>query len=211
MYETPYPEVQMSAAGEKSLSVQLSGFEAAITSYIPVYGYETHYHCGYGRRGGYWGPYTVATQTYIPQTSQTETFRDRAAEMLEASGFNLRSDKPDYSVEVKFSGPFITNKDRCIEATCTILSLLTADYGVQKWTARLKIYDSATGRLLMHSDYERRYQAVVWGPLPLFSPAGSDRTEFNTIQCWCLSALTDQAVADASAFMASHAGQSAAK
>lgn len=201
--ETPYPDVQMSSAGDVEVAVQIAGFDATVTSYLPVYGYETYYHCGYGRRrGGYWGPSTVATQTYVPQTSATTAFRDRAAEILEVNGFNVKSPSPAYRVEVAFSGPVVTDADRGMQAACTILSLLSADYGVQQWCAKLKIYDIASGRLLMHCDYAERYQAVVWGPLPLFSPSGSDKTSFNTIQSWCLSALTDRAMSDATAFLA---------
>ncbi len=203
--ETPYPEVEMSNAGENDVSVQVAGFDATVTSYLPVYGYETYYHYGRGRRWGYWGPSTVATQTFVPQTTATTAFRDRATEILETNGFAVKTAKPVYRVEVAFSGPFVTDADRGIQAAWTILSLISADYGVQKWTAKLKIYDIASGKLLMHHDYSERYQAVVWGPIPLFSPSGSDKTSFNTIQCWCLSALTDRAMADATAFLAGRA------
>lgn len=206
LYETDYPTVQMSAAGGREVSVQLAGFEATVTTYLPVYGYATHYHYGYGyRRGGYWGPTTVATETYLPQTQATSAYRDRATETLETSGFNLRSEKPDFRVEVKFTGPIVTDEDRAVAAAWTLLSALSADYGVQAWTAKLKIYDVATDKLVMHHDYTERYQAVVWGPIPLFSPSGSDKTSNNAIQSWCLTALTDRAMADATAFLATAA------
>ena len=209
LYETEYPSVQMSAAGEREISVQLAGFEATVTTYVPVYGYTTYYNYGHPYRRGYWGPSTIATETYMPQTQTTPFFRDRATEALETSGFNLKSDKPDYRVEVKFGGPLVTDEDRVIEAAWTLLSGLTADYGVQAWTAKLKIYDVATGKLLMHYDYTERYQAVVWGPIPLFSPSGSDKTSANAIQSWCLTALTDRAMSDATAFLASAAAAKA--
>ena len=212
LYETEYPMVQMSAAGDREVSVQIAGFEATVTTYIPVYGYTTYYHYGPGyRRGGYWGPSTVATETYMPQTQATSVFRDRATETLETSGFNLKSEKPDYRVEVKFSGPIITDEDRVIAAGWTLLSVLSADYGVQAWTAKLKIYDVATGKLVMHHDYVERYQAVIWGPIPIFSPSGSDKTSSNAIQSWCLTALTDRAMSDATAFLASVPAKNEAK
>jgi len=200
LYETEYPAVQMSAAGEREVNVQLAGFEAAITTYVPVYGYETYY------RRGYWGhATTVATETYVPQTRATSAFIDRATDILESNGFNLKTEKPVYRVEVKFSGPSVTDGDRAVEAAWVLLSGLTADYGVQAWSAKLRIYDVASGRLLMHHDYAERYQAVVWGPIPVFSPFSSETTSANAIQCWCLTALTDRAMADASAFLASAA------
>lgn len=205
MCETPYPGVEMSSVADGDVHVQIAGFDATITSYLPVYGYETYYTYGHGRRGGYWGPATVATQTYVPQTSATTVFRDRATEILETNGFNVKTTNPVYRVEVAFSGPVITDADRGISALWTILSVLSADYGVQQWSAKLKIYDVASGRLLMHHDYIERYQAVVWGPIPLFSPGGSEKTSFNAIQSWCLSSLTDRTMADATAFLAGRA------
>jgi hypothetical protein len=57
----------------------------------------------------------------------------------------------------------------------------------------------------MHCDYSERYSALVWGPIPLFSPASSDKTSASKMQGWCLSALTDRAMADATAFLAAQA------
>ncbi len=211
MCETPYPEVEMTSAGEGEMAVQLAGFEANVTTYLPVYEYETFYTYRPRRRGGYWGPSTVSTQTYVPQTSTTKAFLDRATEIFETHGFNLKTTNPVYRVEVKFSGPFVTDTDRGISVLWTVLSIFSADYGVQQWGAKLNIYDIATGKLLMHKDYDERYQTVVWGPLPLFSPAGSDKTDGGKIQCRCLSALTDRAVADATAFIAGRAGKQSSK
>ena len=208
IFESEYPAVEMASAGNADVKVQLSGFEAAITTYEVVYGYETayRYHYGYRRHYGYWGPSTVMTETYVPQTRATSAFIDRATEILELNGFNTKTtDKPEYRIEVKFGGPFVSDGDRAAEAAWTIFSLLTADYGVHTWTAKLKIYDVATGKLLMHYDYSERYSALVWGPIPLFSPAGSDKTSTNSMQNWCLTALTDRAMADATAFLSAKA------
>ncbi len=207
VYETQYPEVLFSRPAREGVSVQVAGFEASVTTYMPVYGYETFYTYRHRRMGGYWGPSTVSTQTYIPRTSDTAVYRDRATEILETSGFSVMSTNPAYRVEVKFTGPVVTDEDRGIEAAWSILSVFSADYGVQQWSAKLKIYDMADGRLLMHHDYSERYQAVVWGPLPLFSPAGSEKTAFNTIQNWCLSALTERTMSDATAFLSSLPGK----
>ena len=204
IFESEYPAVEMSSAGNADIKVQLSGFEASVTTYQVLYGYETtyRYHYGYRRHYGYWGPSTVMTETYVPQTRATSAYIDRATEILELNGFNPKTDKPKFRIEVKFGGPFVSDGERAAEAAWTIFSLLTADYGVHTWTAKLKIYDVATGKLLMHYDYSERYSALVWGPIPLFSPAGSDKTSASTMQGWCLSALTDRAMADASAFLA---------
>jgi hypothetical protein len=206
IHETEYPSVQMSASGDNEVGISLAGFEANVTTYIPVYGYETYHNYGY-RRGRYLGPATVSTATYLPQTQPTSAFRDRATEILETNGFNLRTEKPKYRVEVHFSGPFNTDVDNAVSVAWTLLSVFSADYGVQSWTAKLKIYDATTGRLLMHHDYSERYQAVVWGPIPILSPACSEKTTGNAMQSWCLTALTDRSMADATAFIVSAVAQ----
>ena len=205
LHETEYPVVNMCSGEGKDIAVQLAGFEATVTSYIPVYGYETINHFGYSGRHhpGYWGTTTVQTETYIPQTSATSAFLDRATEALETSGFSLKTDKPQYRVEVKFNGPSVTDGDRMVTAAWVLLSALSADYAVQTWTAKLRIYDIASGKLLMNHDYTQRYQTVVWGPIPIFSPTGSSKTSGNAIQSWCLTALTDRAMADATACLTS--------
>lgn len=211
VHHSEYPEVQMSRLPEgKRMSVQLTGFEAALTTYVPVYGYETVYrHHGYYHhghyRGGYYSPETYTTTTYLPQVNPTTAFVERAQEALEGSGYLVNATGATYRVEVKFAGPVVTDGDRTAEVLWLLLSGLSADYGAQTWTAKLKIYDTASGALVMHSDYTQKYSAAVWGPLPILSPAGSDRTEYNTMQCWALTALTDRTMADASAFLAAKA------
>lgn len=210
VHHSEYPAVQMSnlPAG-RTMPVQLTGFEATLTTYIPVYGYETVYrhtpmHYRHGRYyPGYYMPETYTTTTYVPQSQATTAFIERAQEALEGAGFIVNATGATYRVEVKFNGPLITDGDRTAEALWLILSAFSADYGAQTWTAKLKIYDTATGALVMHSDYTQKGSAAVWGPLPIFSPAGSDQTSSNTLQCWTLTALTDRAMADATAFLVS--------
>lgn len=206
--ETAYPETRLTGLGEgRDMKVQVSGFEATITSYVPVYGYETVYrtHCGYGRHRRGWGGLsasTYSTTTYVPRIDATSAFVERATDALEKSGFTVSADGAQYRVDVKFSGPMVSGTDLGVEAAWFILSAFSASYGTQTWTAQLKIYDLATGKLAMHNDYVQRYQATVWGPIPLFSPACADLTTDNAMQSWCLTALTDRAMADATAFLA---------
>ena len=98
IFESDYPAVEMAAAGNADVKVQLSGFEAAVTTYEVIYGYETayRYHYGYRRHYGYWGPSTVMTETYVPQTRATSAFIDRATEILELNGFRLDNLLPPY-------------------------------------------------------------------------------------------------------------------
>ncbi|MBQ6137278.1 MAG: hypothetical protein IJI73_07900 [Kiritimatiellae bacterium] len=208
VHHCDYPEVQMShAPAEKRVVVQISGFEANITSYLPVYGYETvwRHSPGYYRHGRYHCgavyPQTYSTTSYIPQTNPTTAYAERAQDTLEDAGFVVGVTNADYRVEVKFAGPMVDDGDRTAEVLWLLLSALSADYGAETWTAKLRIYDAKTGDMLMHHDYAEKYTAAVWGPIPIFSPAGSDQTSHSVMQNWCLSALTDRVMADATAFM----------
>ena len=207
VYQTPYPEtsIRSSKDGGPGTAVQISGFEATVTTFVPVYGYGTVVGRVPGpyRRHGYIETTTIATETYIPRAEQTPEFRDRAAEALEMAGFNLQTTNPVYRVDVRFVGPSVSNTDRTVSFLWNILSILSADYGTQTWTAKLKIYEIATGKLAFYKDYTQKYQVAVWGPIPLLSPSGATDTSYNAMQSWTLSALTDIAVSDAAAFLAS--------
>lgn len=203
--ETEFPSVvQSSIPADKSLGVQLSGFEATVTTYVPVYGYETILTSAPGprhRRHHY--TTTVATETYIPQVNNTTAFLDRATDTLEKCGFTLQTTQPRYRVDVDFNGPFVSGTESASSFAWLLFTAFTTDYGVQTWTARMKIYDMATGRVCLFKDYTQKYESYVWGPIPIFSPAGSDKSSYNVMQSWCLTALTDLAMADATAFLSS--------
>ena len=205
--ETPYPETAMASLPEgKEISVQLRGFKALVTEYMSVYGYDTIWIDGHprGRYGWTPGHYrTVTTSSYIPQVSESDAFAQRAKTLAESSGFTTMAQRPDYIVETTFGGPFVTDSERGVSALWTILSILSADYSVQTWTAKLKIYDNKTGKLVFSHDYSQRYEVTVWGPIPILSPAGSSKNTFNAMQSWCLTALTDRVMADAVSFLSS--------
>ena len=210
VHSTPYPESLMTPAGDGGeVRVALSGFEATVTTYLPVSGSTTVWRegPGYYRHGryhsGFYGPETYTTTTYVPQVSETPVFAERAVELLEDAGYTVAATNADYMVEVRFSGPEVNGGDRTASLLWVVCSLLSADYGAQTWTAKLRIRDGQTGKLLMHHEYSQKYSAAVWGPIPIFSPAFSDVTSSETMQSWCLSALTDRTMADASAFLAS--------
>ena len=203
--ETPYPSTEIAALPEgKAVSVQLRGFKALVTEYMSVYGYDTVWVEGnpYGRYGWAPGQYrAVPSSAYVPHVSESDAFMQRAKTHAESSGFVTMAQQPDYIVEVTFGGPFVTDGERCVSALWSLLSILSADYDVQTWTAKLKIYDNKTGRLAFHHDYSQRYEVAVWGPLPILSPAGSSKNTFNSMQSWCLNALTDRAMVDVASFL----------
>ena len=214
VHHSPYPDVEMTSVRDAGgMRVAVAGFEATVTSYVPVRTYSTAWGGGggYYRRGrhyhdGYY-PTTVTSTTYIPQTSETTVFAEQATEILETSGFIVSPSNAEYVVEAHFAqSPIVTNGDRTKEVLCVVLSLLTADYTARTWGAKLSIRETATGKLVFHKEYSLRGSAAVWGPIPILSPAAADETSPEELRGWCFAALTDMAMADATAFLASRGG-----
>ena len=138
----------------------------------------------------------------MPETGITPAYAEKAQDAFESAGFVLGQTNAQYIVDVKFSGPIITDGNRMAEAATVLLSLLTADYTCETWTARLKITEVATGKVLLLKNYAQEYYATVWGPIPIFSPFSAEAAESSYAKSWSLSALTERAVADATAFLA---------
>jgi len=208
--QTERPVAQMTRAPEgRDVKVALSGFAALLTEYIPVFGYETVYvdHGWYGprgRRGGWYGGHfeTATSETLIPQTRANGTFRQRAQSTLEENGFLLRATPTDYTVDVTFSGPFVTSSETAAEWAWMLCSILTTEYSVQTWTAKLKIYDNKTGHVIFHEDYSQTYEDLVFSPLFFIGLSGYTENTYNYMQNWCLTVLTDRAMAATTAFLA---------
>lgn len=213
VHHSPFPEVEMSRRADgRDIKVALSGFEAMVTSYTPIHTQTTAWSDGpdyiYGRRGrhyGYAAPRTEtwSSTTYLPQEKEDHTFINFATDALEANGFIIATTNADYVVDVSFSGPVVTNGDRVAEAMWIVLSLLSADYTAEEWSARLKIRENATGKVLLMRDYSEKCTVAVWGPIPIFSPISAQDSSSSAVQSWTLSALTSRAMADATAFLAS--------
>jgi len=203
-----YPQTVLAqVAPGRDVTVRLSGFETTVTTYDSAYSYTTvtepyHYRDRHGHYHGAWGTSTYRTETLVPRTRPTKLFLDRATELMEKAGFVMRSPNPRFGVEVKFDGPFSEDGDNASMFCWTLFTLFTADRGIQNWSAKLKIYDLASGRLLLEHSYTERYQATVWGPVPFSAVMGTDATSPGNMKGWCLSALTDRAIADATAFLA---------
>lgn len=207
--ETEHPQVSVAAlpAG-KDVRVQLAGFDATVTTYDEAYHYTTMTGWGgpwYGHRGWYrgggWSTAVGSTVSFVPRTTATSVYRDRATDALECAGFLLKTKDPEYRIEVRFEGPYSESGDGWAAVGWTLCTLFTADYGGATWVAKLRIYESKTGKLLLSRDLSERDEAVVWGPIPLFSPAGSNRTSGGVLKAHCLMALTDRAVAESSSFL----------
>ena len=203
--ETAYPDVAVTQAVGASTNVTLSvvGFDAVLTEYEAIHGYSTVYVPGYyGRR--YYEPShfgAVPTVAFVPQQRSTDMFLRRASDEFEKAGFVLGAGSSDRIVEVRFDGPFASSADEWKRIGWELFTVFFCDYGSARWTASLRIRDSKTGRLLFHHDYVQKYETHVFGLIPLFSISSSDATSSASMQTWCLAALTDRAVADATAFL----------
>lgn len=206
--ETEHPSVAVTAlpAG-KEIRAQVAGFDATYISYDTAYSYSTVSGWSgprYGRRGWHGGGFGTAVSTttsYIPRAERTNAYRNRAVDVLEQAGFLLKTNDPQYQIEVTFAGPFSEDGDGWAKFGWLVCTLFTADYDGATWQAKLRVRDLKSGKLLYAKDIAERDEAVVWGPIPLFSPAGSDRTSEVTMKHICLAALTDKAVAEAVAFL----------
>ena len=206
--ETKFPSVAFNAnpAIATNVAVSIQGFATTLTKYTPVDGYQTiFYNGGYDCHGYYYGPgiATAHSTTFIPQEHPSDAFLEQAKNRLEGLGFNIMAQTPDYVVEGRFTGPYVTGSDTAATVAWLVCSLLTCDHSAQTWTARLKIHDNRTGRLVYSKEYSQRYEVTGFSPIPLFGISYYDRTGANYMQCWCLGALTEQMTADAAAFLTS--------
>ena len=206
--ETAHPAIEVVKLPKcKDVRIQIAGFDATVTTYDTAYGYGSATTFGdpyYGRGGRYYGG--IATTTYqttefIPRTEATSAYRNRATDALERAGCILQTKDPQYRVEVRFEGPFSENGDGWATVGWIICTIFTADYGAANWSAKLKIHDMKTGKLIHERDFTERDEAVVWGPIPIFSPASASRTSSSVLKDSCLTALTDRAVAEAVSFL----------
>ena len=207
--ETEHPTVVVGALPpDKDMKVQISGFDAVFTTYDTAYNYGTATSFGGGwcdwrghyRYGGL-GTSTYSSTTYIPRREATAAFRDRATDTLERAGCIVRTKEPQYGIDVKFEGPYAEPGDGWAEAGWIVLTIFTADFDAQNWVAKLRIHDLKTGKLVHQKDFAERDSAIVWGPIPIFSPACASRTSADVLKTNCLAALTDRAVAEAIAFL----------
>lgn len=206
--QSEYPAVELTPAPAESPAVAISGFEATVTTLQPIYGYATVWgsNPGYYRHGHYYRgwdyPQTVSTTTYVPQTQLTTAYAEKAQDGLEKAGFVVSATNAACCVNVRFAGPHVTDGDRTAEFFTMVLTAFTLDRTTESWTAQLKITDQASGRVIFTQDYTQDYVASAWGLVPIFGPLSSDVVQSGYIKNWCLSALTERATADATAFLA---------
>ena len=206
--QSEYPKTELtSVAGDVKLQVE--GFQASVIDYTPVYSTSTYVASDpiwYGpyRRPRYGGPYigTYTTETYVPTMRSTDVFLQRAMSNLEKAGCILRASPAKYTVVGTFGGPVAGEMAGLKSASVFLLSLFSARFEMLTYTAEVKVYDTASGRLVFSSSYAQDYYASGWSPIPLFGIMDFEKVQGEFMRSWCLTALTDRITADVTAFLA---------
>ena len=203
--ETPQPEIQVTATPDgTNVTIAVTGFAATLTEYMAVSDFRTIYVSGYYGRHYYRPGYfeTVPSVSYVPQLRVTDAFQRRAKDEFEKAGFSVGATVPQWTVDVEFSGPVVTAGDTLKELAWLVCTVFFCDYSTATWTAKLRVRDNRTGRLAFYRDYVQRYESNSFGLIPIFGISSCPNMSMSYIQSWCLGTLTDQAVADASAYLA---------
>lgn len=213
VYETDTPQVVLSkVAGDKKVAVE--GFLTTVVSYIPVYSTSTafvsgpHYHGRHYRH--YYGPTmaTTQTETLIPQVNTTDAYLKRVQSRLEEAGCILRASPAQYIVSGEFAGPFDPSGANWRRAGIDLGTALFALYDTASYTLSVKVYEQATGKPLFAQNYEQTYSATGFSPLWIFGMMAYENITSSYQHSWCLSVLTDRAMADVSAFLSQLGAQS---
>jgi len=189
----------------KGVRVKLSNFRTGVYDYCTVEGHESMTP---GETDTLLVGQDRVTQTdisWMMQYSAAGRLVSRSVAELKRKGFVIDTRKPQYVIEVKFKGPTFPEYDVWRQLCYAVCTLFTAENMVVTWTSELQIRDGATNEVLLTKDYEQTYDVVVWGPIPVASPACCKKISYDGANSWALTALTDQVISDATAFIAGRA------
>lgn len=203
--ETEYPVVSTTAAPSgKSVVVKLANFRTGVYNYKFVEDHET--------MQGAADPSTVkrefqqafvdSSMSWMLQSSASGSLVSRAMTELMRQGYTIDPDKAKYQIEIAFKGPVWPEHDVLRQWGYYLCTLFTADNAKVTWSAQLQVRNAETDECLFSKDYTQEYEVMAWGPLPFLSPCFSLKTSVTHVNSWALTALTDVAIADASAFIA---------
>ena len=198
--ETEYPDVEVARMPKgKAVSVSFSGFEVELQKFVPVEGHEQMKTNAADRVDGPCVKDNNATnQFYMTRNTATRKLIDRASVGMERKGFEIKAKNAQYVVEMKYTGPFDRDYDAFKWLGLSVCTLFTADKNVQTWTGELRVYDRAAKKQVFAKSYTNEYSVSVWGPIPVASPACHPRITCTACGSAALSAMTDEAVSDAS-------------
>ena len=202
--EPEFPEVEVTRlpAG-KTASVSLSGFEVELRKYVPVEGHEQMKTNSGDRVDGPCVKASSATNVfYATRNTVSSKLMDRVSIGLERKGFEIKAMKPQYVIDMKYEGPFDRDCDAAKWIGLSLCTIFTADKNAETWTGRMRIFDYADKKQLFVKHYTNECAVSVWGPIPVASPACHPRITCTACSSWALTAMTDEAIADASKFIA---------
>jgi len=197
--ETEYPTVAVTPS--QGVRVKLTNFRTGDYNYLPVEGHES-------MSGTEIDPLLIGpdreTQTETSWRMQHAASGRRTSRMvaeLKRKGYVIDMRKPQYVIDVKFSEPTWPDNDVLRQLGYCICTLFTAENMIVTWTARLTIRDGVTNKVLYRKDFEQTYDITVWGPIPVGSPACCEKSSHTGVNSWTLTALSDRAIAEATAFI----------
>jgi len=198
--ETEFPSVAVPEG--KGTRVKLSNFRTGVYDYCTVEGHES---MSTNETDTLLIGQDRVTQTdisWMMQYSAAGRLVSRSVAELKRKGYVIDIRKPQYVIEVKFKGPSMPDYDVLRQLGYAVCTLFTAENMVVIWTSELKVRDGATDAVLFEKNYEQTYDVTVWGPIPVASPACCEKISYDGANSWALTALNDQALADATAFIA---------
>ena len=203
--ETEFPAVTTTTAPSgKSVIVKLANFRTGVYDYKMVEGHETMQGAADKDKveKDFQQAYVDSKMSWMLQKSASGSLSSRAMVELRRQGFIVDPDRAKYMIEVAFTGPVLPDCDVLRMCGYYLCTLFTAENAKVTWSAKLNVRDANTDESLFEKDYTQEYAITTWGPLPLLSPCFSLKTSGIYVNSWALTALTDTAVADATAFIA---------
>jgi len=198
--ETEYPTV--SVAEGKGVRVKLANFRSGIYNYVPVEGHESMTTNAMDELLVNQTRVTDTETSWRMQHAASGRLVSRMVAELKRRGYVIDMKKPQYVIDVQFSGPVFPGYDVLRQVCYGICTLFTAENMSVTWSATLKVRDGATDKVVYRKDFEQTYDVTVWGPVPVASPACCAKTSHAGANSWALTALADCALADATAFIA---------
>lgn len=203
--ETEYPAVSVTQAPVgKSVSVKLANFRTGVYDYKMVEGHETME--GQAKpedvKKDFQQAYVDSSMSWMLQSSASGALVSRTMTELRRQGYVIDPKNAKYMIEIAFSGPVLPEHDVLRQWGYYLCTIFTAENTKVTWSAELHVRNAETDESLFEKSYTQEYEIMTWGPLPLLSPCFSLKTSVTHANSWALTALTDAAVADASAFLA---------
>ena len=201
--ETEYPNVEVARLPKgKTVSVAFDGFAADVRKYMPVEGHEQMVTNAADRIDGPCVKDNNSTNMYyMSRNTVARKLIDRASVGMERKGFDIKVHHPQYVVKMDFDGPVERDCDVLKQIGLGVCTLLTAEKEAETWTGHLQVFDYSNKKQVFERYYTNDYSVTVWGPIPVASPACHERITPSACNSWVLTAMTDEAIADASKFL----------